>query len=226
MRRYLKIVLPLGILFIAGAVLYPRFHKWSREHVNYITATEDHPLKCSSCHLYLKRTGVVSGIVNADYYSPFNLAVSDDGRNLFVVAEEGNALLVVDAEKQKVTHKIEVGIRPHSVILSEDGKAAYVSNQWSDNISVIDLETFTVAGTLKTGAGPSGIALSADNKYLYVVNSFSSDLSVIDLSTGAEMKRLTTGNNPASVQLNSDGTKMFVTSRRTLICTLWGYNKM
>jgi YVTN family beta-propeller protein len=216
MRRYLKIVLPLGILCIAGAVLFPRFHKWSREHVNYITATDDHPLNCSSCHLYLNRTGIISKIVNAEYYSPFNLAVSNDGRNLFVVAEEGNALLVVDAEKQKVTHKIETGIRPHSVILSRDGKTAYVSNQWSDNISVVDLGTFSVTESLQTGGGPAGIALSADNKYLYTVNSFSSDLSVIDLSTGIERKRLTAGNNPTAIQSNPDGTLLYCTSRRTL----------
>jgi len=29
---------------------------------------------------------------------------------------------VVDTEKQRVTHKVEVGNRPHSVILSKGGK--------------------------------------------------------------------------------------------------------
>ena len=216
MRRYLKIVLPLGILCIAGAVLYPRFHKWSREHVNYITAAEDHPLKCSSCHLYLKRTGFVSKVVNARYYSPFNLAVSKDGRNLYVVAEEGNALLVVNTEKQRVTDKIEVGNHPHSVVLSKDGTTAYVSNQWSDNVSVVNLDRLAVTDTLKTGSGPAGLAISSDGRYLYAVNSFSSDLSVIDLSTGMEQKRLTTGNNPAGVQISPDGSQLFITSRRTL----------
>jgi len=215
MRRYLKIIIPAGALCILGAVYFP-YHKWSREHVNYITAAEDHPLKCSSCHLYLKRTGFVSKIVNTRYYSPFNLAVSKDGRNLYVVAEEGNALLVVNTEKQKVTDKIDVGNHPHSVVLSEDGSTAFVSNQWSDNVSVINLSGFVVTDTLKTGSGPAGLAISADGKYLYAVNSFSSDLSVIDLSTGMEQKRLTAGNNPTGVQISPDGSQLFITSRRTL----------
>jgi YVTN family beta-propeller protein len=216
MRKYFKILLSAGIICILGAVLYSPYHSWARKHVNLMTAVEDHPLNCASCHLYLQKSGVISKLVNAHYYSPLNLAVSNDGRNLYVVAEEGNTLLVVDAEKKKVTHKIEVGNRPHSVILSKDGKTAYVSNQWSDNVSVVDLTRFSVTDTLKTGGGPAGLALSGDGKYLYVANSYSSDLSVIDISTGEERKRLTVGNNPASVQVNTDGSQVFVTSRRTL----------
>jgi YVTN family beta-propeller protein len=216
MRRYLKIILPFGALFILGAFLYSPYHRWAREHVNHMTAVEDHPLNCASCHLYLSKSGIISKVINAHYYSPLNLAVSNDGRYLYVVAEEGNALLVVDAEKQKVTHKVEVGNRPHSIILSKDGKTAYVSNQWSNNVSLVDLTSFSVTDTLKTGGGPAGIALSADGKYLYAANSYSADLSVINISTGEEIKRLTVGNNPASVQVNTDGSQVFVTSRRTL----------
>jgi YVTN family beta-propeller protein len=216
MRKYLRIILPVGAVFILGAVLYSPYHRWAKEHVYQMTATEDHPLKCASCHLYIQKSGIISKIVNAHYYSPFNLAVSNDGRNLFVVAEEGNALLVVDIKKQKVTHKVEVGTRPHSVILSKDGKTAYVTNQWSDNVSVVDLATFAVTDTLKTGGGPAGLALSTNGKYLYVANSYASDLSVIDIATSSERKRLTAGNSPSGVRISPDGNFVFVTSRRTL----------
>jgi YVTN family beta-propeller protein len=216
MRKYLRIILPVGAVFILGAVLYSPYHRWAKEHVYQMTATEDHPLKCASCHLYIQKSGIISKIVNAHYYSPFNLAVSNDGRNLYVVAEEGNALLVVDIKKQKVTHKVEVGTRPHSVILSKDGKTAYVTNQWSDNVSVVDLATFAVTDTLKTGGGPAGLALSTNGKYLYVANSYASDLSVIDIATSSERKRLTAGNSPSGVRISPDGNFVFVTSRRTL----------
>jgi YVTN family beta-propeller protein len=216
MRKYLKIIIPIGALFTLVAVLSFPFHRWAREHVNNMTAADDHPLECLSCHLYLKKSKIISKFTDAQYYSPFNLAVSKDGRYLYAVAEEGNTLLVVDTEKGKVKHKIKVGIRPHSVILSRDGKTAFVSNQWSDNVSVIDLERFIITDTLKTGNGPAGLALSADGQYLYVVNSYSSDLSVINLSTGSEQKRLTAGNNPTGVKISPDSSLLYVTSRRTL----------
>jgi YVTN family beta-propeller protein len=216
MRKYLKLIVPLGIIFILFAAFYSPFHKWAREHVNHMTATNDHPLKCASCHLYMERSGIIYRMLNAQYYSPFNLAVSDNGQYLYVVAEEGDALLKVDALKQKVIKQTAVGIRPHTVVLDRDEKRAFVSNQWSDNISVIDLESFSVIDTLNTGNGPAGMTLSSDGKYLYVVNSFSSDISVIDLSTGTEEKRLAAGNNPTGAGISPDGSHIFVTSRRTM----------
>jgi len=216
MKNYFKIIIPAGILCILLVTLYPPYKRWAREHVNYITAAEDHPLNCGSCHLHLQKSGIISKIVNTGYNSPFNLAVSDDGRYLYVVAEEADKLLVVDTEKREVIRKIEVGLRPHSVVLSDDGKTAYVSNQWSDNVSVIELSGFRVTDTLNTGGGPAGLALSSDGKFIYTVNSFSSDISVIDLSSGQEQKRLTAGNNPAGIRINSYGSMLYVTSRRTL----------
>lgn len=216
MRKYFKIIIPASLIAILGLVLYPRYHKWAREHVNYITATVDHPLNCGSCHFYIQKSGPIAKIVNARYYSPLNLAVSHDGKFIYVVAEDGNSLLVVNTARNKVTEEIPVGLHPHSVIIDKTGDKAYVSNQWSDNVSVIDLKNEEVIDTIKTGGGPAGLALSANEKFLYSVNSFSSDISVIDLSTGEETKRLTAGNNPTGIGKSPDGSLLYVTSRRTL----------
>ena len=62
--------------------------------------------------MHLQKTGIISKIVNAGYYSPFNMAVSDDGRHLYIIAEEADKLLVADTEKQKVISEIEVGSVP------------------------------------------------------------------------------------------------------------------
>ncbi len=212
-----KIFLAFGFLFVLGLVIYFPGHKWARVHVNSKTATEDHPLFCISCHLYTSRSKLVSKLVNSDYYSPFNMAVSKNGDRLYVVAQEGNELLVVDTRNRKVLNKIPVGKYPHSVVLDDAGNKGYVSNQWSDNVSVIDLEASKVIDTLSTGNGPAGLSLSANGKYLYVVNSFSSDISVIDLNTGEERNRFTAGNNPTGARLSPDGKSLFVTSRRAII---------
>jgi YVTN family beta-propeller protein len=218
MKRYLIIsLITLGVLFLLVLAAYKPSHHWARAHVNYITAVEDHPLNCLSCHLYTQKKGMISKLINANYYSPFNMAISGDGKRLYIVAEEGNKMLVVDTEKRKVVHKIKVGLHPHSVILSRDNTTAWVSNQWSDNVSVIDLAQMEVTDNLKTGNGPAGLALSSDEQFLYVVNSYSSDLSVIDLVTKIERKRLTLGNNPTGIQASPDGSSLYITSRRALL---------
>lgn len=214
-RRLIKLSITVAVLLIAGLIIYPRFHRWARAHVNSKTAVEDHPLNCLSCHLYTQKTGLASKLINAKYLSPFNIALSNDGRTLYVVAEESNKLLVVNTEKSKVTGEIEVGERPHTVILNNNNTLAYVSCQWADIVSVIDLAGLSVKNTLKTGNGPAGLALSADEKSLYVVNSYTSDISVIDLTSGRERKRLSAGNNPTGIKMSIDKSRLYVTSRRS-----------
>jgi YVTN family beta-propeller protein len=211
-----KIITLFVFFSILGLLIFIPGRKWARNHVNYKTAVTDHPLNCLSCHLYTQKSGLLAKIVNRKYLSPFNLAVSNDGK-LYVVAQESDALLVVDAGTKKVLDKIKVGLSPHSVVLSSDGQKAYVSNEWSDNVSVIDLASSKVIDTLVTGNGPAGLSLSADNKYLYVVNSYSSNISVIDVASREERKRFDAGNNPTGTELSPNGKTLYVTSRRALI---------
>lgn len=216
MRRG-KIILICSTLLIIGLLIIFPGRKWAREHVDYITATTDHPLGCASCHLYIKKDNFISKLVNAEYYSPFNLAVSGKGNRLYVVAEEKNELLLVDLTENKVIKSIRTGDRPHTVLLEEKRNKCYVSNQWSDYVLVTDPELSGVTDTLRTGNGPAGLELSTDGKYLYVVNSYSNDISVIDLRKGIEIKRLDAGNNPTGIQMSPDGKSLFITSRRGLI---------
>ncbi len=217
MKNLLKISLITVIILIAGIVVYFPFHKWAKKHVYDMTGTNDHPLKCSSCHLYTHRGNFFAKILSVDYLSPFNLAVSGDGKKLYVVAQDKNELLFVDLGKNKVIGKIKVGNHPYGVITDKNGKFCYVSNQWSDNVSKIDLTQLKVVDTLKTGNGPAGLALSPDESQLYVANSFFSNVSVIDIPSRSEIKRLGAGNSPSGVRLSPDGKTLCVTSRRAII---------
>ena len=214
MKKRSKIIAVTGIFLALLIVSFPA-HKWSREHVNYYTATEDHPLNCASCHLYLKRSSF-SKFLEADYYSPVNVTASVNNK-LYIVAQDRNMLLEADQETGKVTRKVEVGNHPHSVITDKNNKVCYVSNQWADNINVVDIESFKVTDTLYTGNGPAGLAIDKENRYLYAVNSFAGDISVIDLTNNIEVKRLSAGNNPTGIKLSPDGQTAYVTSRRALL---------
>ncbi len=210
-----KIIFIVGVIVVLGLLSIP-FHKLARKHVSYITAVEDHPVYCVSCHLYKNKNSVFSNFINEDYISPFNLNISADGSKLYVIGQESNVLLVIDANENKVLDKIPVGVKPHSVTLSEDGQIAYVSNQWADNIYKIDLSQSKVIDTLRAGSGPAEIKLSPDERFLYVVDSYSSEVSIVDLQTKSEIKRMMAGNNPVAVEFSPTGDKAYVTSRRTL----------
>lgn len=217
MKRRSRIIRGFIVLIIICTVSYIFFIKWARTHVNYETATDDHPLNCFSCHLYIQRDNVFAKLVNKEYYSPYKLAISKNGDQLYVVAQDANSLLIVDPSQNKVINKIKVGEHPHSIVTDDNGKFCYVSNEWADNVYIIDLATSKVTDTLRTGNGPAGIALSPDGKFLYVVNSFSNNVSIFDLQIKSEIRRLEAGNNPAGIKFSPDGSTVYVTSRRGLI---------
>lgn len=213
-RRIIIFLAAAALVFFLAAV---PGRKWARGHVNYKTAVEDHPLLCTNCHLYITKNKVVRQLVNTRYQSPLNIAVTADGKTILATAQDGNAVIVADAEKRKTIKSIKVGNKPHSIVIDKKGEKAYVSNQWSDFISVIDMQNLAVCDTLPCGNGPAGLALSTDGKFLYVVNSFASDISVVDIAGRQEIKRLSAGNNPTGAGISPDGRFVYVSARRAKI---------
>ncbi|QIA07701.1 beta-propeller fold lactonase family protein [Draconibacterium halophilum] len=210
-----KIYFTLGVIILFALLIFFPGRQKARQHVNYMTAVEDHPLKCTSCHLHMiDKDRPIGQWLSEDYYSPINLAVSNNGQKLFVVAQDANELLLVDVNSKNVEKHIPVGKFPHSVVFSKDGRQAFVSNQWSDNVMIVDLTSGEVSDTITTGNGPSGVMLSTDEQFLYVVNTFSSDLTVIDLGKKQEVRRLPAAYNPTGIVLSPNGSKLYVSGRR------------
>ena len=215
MIRVKTIVITGSIALVIAAVLIFG-GRWARGHVNYITAVEDHPRTCWTCHVYTQQDNVIARLMNETYVSPYNLTLTGDGNRLYVVGQESSEIVVVDPLEGKVLEKIKVGRMPHTLALSKDERTAYVSNQWSDNIYMIDLEKSQITDTLIGGSGPAGLVISPDGDYLWCVNSYSSDVSVFDLANHQEIRRLKAGNNPVSIAMSPDGSEVYVSSRRSL----------
>jgi DNA-binding beta-propeller fold protein YncE len=213
--------LVIRILVYGAVVLILAFgliigKKAARAHVDYMTAVDDHPITCWTCHIYTQQDNIIARVLHETYISPYKLCISNDGERLFVIAQESMQLLVVDTKEAKVKEKVALGERPHTVTLSEDGQSAFVSNQWADNIFKIDLDQYQVVDTLKGGSGPADMLITPGGEYLYCVNSYSSDISIFDLKTGIEKRRLKAGNNPVSIAITPDGSEVYVSSRRTV----------
>ncbi len=189
--------------------------KWSRKHVDYITSSTSHPLKCTSCHLYMQESPLL-GMIEKDYTSPFNLSISPDDKFLYVVGQEDNSLSTMDLSNRQVVGRLQFGSHLHSIALDSHGKYGYVSSQWTNHVYKIDVSKGQLVDSIKVGAGPSGLIIDKESAFLYVVNTFSNDLSVVNLSTLTEEKRLSVGNSPTGINMSPDGNKVLVLSRKTL----------
>ena len=82
------------------------------------------------------------------------LAVSPDGREVWVTSELDNAMYVYDLNAKKVTARVPTGIGPNWVTFSPDGKYVCVSNAGSDDVSIIDVRTRREVARIKTGSQP------------------------------------------------------------------------
>jgi YVTN family beta-propeller protein len=174
---------------------------------------------------------------------PAGLAVSADGRQLFVCGNLSNRLLMIDIQNPAVVRAFDVGIAPFDVVLAA-GKA-YVSN-WGGrrpqpgdlvgpagqgvevkvdpvrrvacegSVSVIDL----AAGTLKTEIlvqlHASALALSPDGRFVVCANAASDNLSVIDTATDAVVETIWTKASPADLFGASPNALAFSSDGETL----------
>ena len=144
------------------------------------------------------------------YRSPDDLAVSPDGKRLYVVCSGSDEVLVVDTAARAVAGRVAVGKVPRGIALAPDGKRFYVTNSWSDTVSEVDALSLQVLRTLPAGFEPTGVALDAARNVLYVANRLSDDISLVDLAAGADVRRLAAGRGASYLTASPDGARIYV----------------
>ena len=155
---------------------------------------------------------------------PAGIAVSRDGKKIYVALNLSNRLAELDAATGKVLRLWEVGVAPFDVVLCRN--KIYVSN-WGGrrpdansvtgpagrgmlvrvdersiasegSVSIIDLDSElpTANSEHLTGLHACALALSPDGKYLVVANAGSDTLSVIDTRTDNIVETICARQNP------------------------------
>lgn len=77
--------------------------------------------------------------------SPRKVAVTPDGKHVYVTSFLSNTVSVIDTASNTVAGTpIPVGNCPHEVAITPDGKHAYVANGCDNTVSVIDTGSNTV----------------------------------------------------------------------------------
>jgi YVTN family beta-propeller protein len=116
-------------------------------------------------------------------HTPEGMALSTDGKSLYVANRFSNTVSVIDLKKNKVATVIPAVREPRALCITPDGKMIAVSNFLpaqastatvvASQITLIDAESNTVRTnvTLTNGAQSlTGITSSPDGRYLYAVH--------------------------------------------------------
>jgi YVTN family beta-propeller protein len=148
---------------------------------------------------------------------PEQVAVSLDGKHLYVANEDAALLSVVDATSGKVLHTFKVGEEPEGVSVHPRNGHVYVTSEDAGAVHVIDPAGQKELAAIKVGPRPRSIAFLPDGSKAYVTNENGASLSVID-TTALKVARtiaLGDGMRPMGAVASPDGAFVYVSTGRS-----------
>ena len=174
----------------------------------------------------LTNTLVLPNYRGKDKDVPSGLAVSPDGRHLYVAGNLGNKLYEFDLASGAVSRSWKVGVAPFDVAWAagkvfvsnqggrrpgkDDVKAVsgkggsvrvdpvrYIASEGS--VSIVDLASGLVRAELLTGLHATALAVSPNHRYVVVANAGSDTLSVIDTRIDLVVEKIWARLTPADL---------------------------
>ena len=110
---------------------------------------------------------------------------NSDGTQLWVSAEIGGTVTIIDPAARKVIHKVTFeipgvskdAIQPVGVRITKDGSKAFVALGPANRVAVVDAKTFKVEKYLLVGQRVWNLAFTPDEKLMVTTNGTSNDVS-------------------------------------------------
>jgi YVTN family beta-propeller protein len=149
---------------------------------------------------------------------PEQLAISQDGRWLFVANEDASQTSIIEVSDGRIVGTIPVGAEPEGVDLRPDGKVVYVTSEQNNQISVIDALSPKLITSFTAGPRPRSTGFLPDSSRAYISAENGAAVIVVDALAhrvidtihlaGGDLVR------PMGVVASADGTHVFVSTGR------------
>jgi YVTN family beta-propeller protein len=160
----------------------------------------------------LKLVKVLRGVSD-----PEQLAVSADGKRLYIASEDTGQAIVADAADGRVIAKLTVGGEPEGVTLSPDGRHVYVSSEEDHHVAVIDTAGNRIVATLNVGLRPRFTEFSDDGALAFVSGENDGTITVIDaraLKVLRTIKLQGALTRPVGMVVAHDGKRLYTVTGR------------
>lgn len=159
--------------------------------------------------------------------TPSGLAVTADGKSLWVARLFLNDIVRIDLASRTVAASVPVGVHPYRPVLSPEGSLLAVANWGAASVSLIDAVKGSVVATVKTADHPSALVFSPDGKTLFVAQSNRNLVAAVDVASRTVVRQISValgpdgpgtpsadalpdGSTPNAVALSPDGKTLFV----------------
>ena len=158
---------------------------------------------------------------------PAGLAVSPDGRSLWVARVLAGDLVRIDLESKKVTASVPAGKNPYRPVFSPDGRTIAVASWGGATVTLVDAAAATAVKTVATDDHPCDLAFARDGKLLFVAQANRNRVAVVDLEGGKVGRQISVafgpdgpgtpsaealpdGSTPNALALSPDGRTLYV----------------
>jgi YVTN family beta-propeller protein len=151
---------------------------------------------------------------------PASIAISRDGRTLYVAENLADSLAVVDLTTRRVVQRLPTERYPYGVAVTPDG-SVFVSawGGWTVSAFSGTANGMLAPGTrIRVGRHPSALLTTADGSRLFVASGSTDRISVIDTRSKQVVGTLSDpspaatgeGSTPNALSLSPDGRRLFV----------------
>lgn len=150
------------------------------------------------------------GTLRSDHSS--SMALSADGRRLFVANADTDSVSVVDTQARKLEREIALGtsrpapdpasgayaplVMPRSVVLSPDDTTLYVTGERSGALHVVDVPTGRERSRVHVCSEPIGVVLSGDGVFAFVACSQDARIVRVDTKSATVAGSVDVPNEP------------------------------
>ncbi len=152
---------------------------------------------------------------------PAGVAVSPDGRTLYVAENLADSLAVLDVATGAVRQRLPAGRYPYAVVVAPPPEGVVYVSAWGGN----EVHVFRPADgrlapapSIPVARHPSALLLNPSATRLFVASGSTDQVSVVDTRAGRVIAQLrdaapagpAEGSTPNALALSADGTRLFV----------------
>jgi DNA-binding beta-propeller fold protein YncE len=146
------------------------------------------------------------------------VAISKDGRTLFVTRVFAMTLSAIDLTTGQVVKTVALPAEPYTCVIAPDGKTVYVSLWGGARVMGFTADSLLPTLELQTGDHPNAMLFTSDGKRLFVAAGSSAAVWVFDAFSWEPIEQISTSlypqapptSTPNSLALSPDGRQLLV----------------